>query len=169
MDSVSVSIAFGSKYRDVAIKKAFLISSVFGAFQGIMPLIGYGLGINFAKFVSSFDHWIAFTLLLFLGAKMIYESFNDSEDDIKDLSLKTIYILAIATSIDALAIGLSFAFLEQSIYLTSFIIALVTFVLCYIAIYIGNRLGSFLESKAEALGGVILIALGFKILFEHLN
>lgn len=170
MDSVAVSIAIGSKYKDLLISKALFVAAVFGFFQGAMPIIGYYIGINFAEYVQSFDHWIAFILLSGLGMKMIYEAYkNEFDDEITDLSNKTLITLAIATSIDAMAIGVTFAFLQTDIFSASTIIALVTFALCVIAVYIGKKLGSLLESKAEFIGGLILIGLGVKILLEHLN
>jgi putative Mn2+ efflux pump MntP len=170
MDSVAVSIAIGSKYKDLLISKAIFAAAVFGFFQGAMPIVGYYIGISFADYVQSFDHWIAFVLLVGLGGKMIYEAYkNEFDDEITDLSNKTLITLGIATSIDAMAIGVTFAFLQTDIFTASSVIALVTFILCVIAIFIGKKLGSLLESKAEFLGGLILIGLGFKILFEHLN
>jgi putative Mn2+ efflux pump MntP len=170
MDSVAVSIAIGSKYKDLLISKAIFAAAVFGFFQGAMPIVGYYIGISFADYVQSFDHWIAFVLLVGLGGKMIYEAYkNEFDDEITDLSNKTLITLGIATSIDAMAIGVTFAFLQTDILTASSVIALVTFILCVIAIFIGKKLGSLLESKAEFLGGLILIGLGFKILFEHLN
>ena len=135
-----------------------------------MPLAGYLIGISFADYVQAFDHWIAFVLLVGLGGKMLYEAYqNEFDDEVSDLSNKTLITLGIATSIDAMAIGVTFAFLQTDILTASSLIALVTFALCVIAVYIGKKLGSLLESKAEMLGGIILIALGTKILLEHLG
>ncbi|HLD24106.1 MAG TPA: manganese efflux pump MntP family protein [Sulfuricurvum sp.] len=168
MDSVAVSIAIGSKYKDLFLSKALFAASVFGFFQGAMPIAGYFIGISFAEYVQSFDHWIAFVLLVGLGGKMLYEAYqNEFDEEVSDLSTKTLITLAIATSIDAMAIGVTFAFLQTDIYTAASVIALVTFVLCVVAVYVGKKLGSLLESKAEMLGGVILIGLGFKILLEH--
>ncbi|MDD2827992.1 MAG: manganese efflux pump MntP family protein [Sulfuricurvum sp.] len=170
MDSVAVSIAIGSKYKDLLVSKALFTAAVFGFFQGAMPIAGYFIGISFAEYVQSFDHWIAFVLLVGLGGKMLYEAYhNEFDDEVTDLSTKTLITLGIATSIDAMAIGVTFAFLQTDIYTAASVIALVTFVLCIVAVYIGKKLGSLLESKAEMLGGVILIALGCKILAEHLG
>jgi putative Mn2+ efflux pump MntP len=138
--------------------------------QGAMPIAGYFIGISFAQYVQAFDHWIAFFLLSGLGAKMIYEAYqNEFDDEVTNLTNKTLITLGIATSIDAMAIGVTFAFLQTDIYTAASVIGLVTFVLCVAAIYIGKKLGSFLESKAEMLGGLILIGLGCKILAEHLG
>lgn len=170
MDSVAVSIAIGSKYKDLLVSKALFAAAVFGFFQGAMPIAGYFIGISFAEYVQAYDHWIAFILLVGLGGKMLYEAYkNEFDDEVTDLSTKTLITLAIATSIDAMAIGVTFAFLQTDIYTAASVIALVTFVLCVVAVYIGKKLGSLLESKAEMLGGVILIGLGCKILFEHLG
>lgn len=170
MDSVAVSIAMGSKYKKLRVPKILFIAAVFGIFQGIMPLAGYFIGISFADYVQAYDHWVAFVLLVGLGGKMLYEGYQDEfDEEVSDLSSKTLIALAVATSIDAMAVGVTFAFLQTDIYAASAIIAVVTFVLCWVAVYIGKKLGSFLESKAEMLGGVILIGLGCKILIEHLS
>lgn len=168
MDSVAVSIAIGSKYKKLLFFKILFIAAIFGIFQGIMPLGGYILGISFAEYAQAYSHWIAFILLGGLGGKMLYEAYkNEFDEEVTDLSDKTLITLAIATSIDAMAVGVTFAFLQTEILFASAVIAFVTFGLCLIAVYIGKKLGSLLESKAEALGGIILIALGFKILAEH--
>ena len=168
MDSVAVSIAIGSKYKELLLSKILVIAAVFGLFQGVMPLAGYLIGISFAEYVQAYDHWIAFLLLVGLGGKMLYEAYQDEfDEEVTDLSTKTLITLAIATSIDAMAVGVTFAFLQTEIYFASAMIALVTFALCFVAVYIGKKLGSLLESKAEILGGLILIGLGCKILLEH--
>lgn len=168
MDSVAVSIAIGSKYPRLPMQRSLLAAGLFGLFQGLMPLIGYFIGISFAKYVEAYDHWIAFVLLVGLGGKMLYEAYkNEFDEEVHDLKVKTLITLSIATSIDAMAVGVTFAFLSTDIWSASAIIALVTFALCVIAVYIGKKLGSMLESKAEMMGGLILIALGFKILLEH--
>ena len=168
MDSVAVSIAMGSKHQKLLLPKILFIAMVFGFFQGIMPLAGYFIGISFSSYVQAYDHWIAFILLVGLGGKMLYEAYkNEFDEEVTDLSNKTLVTLAIATSIDAMAVGVTFAFLQTDIYTASGIIAVVTFILCLGAVYIGKKLGSILESKAEMLGGIILIGLGCKILLEH--
>lgn len=168
MDSVAVSIAIGSKYKKLLLPKIVLIAAVFGFFQGVMPLVGYLIGISFAQYVQAYDHWIAFVLLVGLGTKMLYEAYkNEFDEEVTDLSNKTLITLAIATSIDAMAVGVTFVFLQTDIMIAAGVIGLVTFVLCLAAVYVGKKLGSFLESKAEILGGLILIGLGFKILLEH--
>lgn len=170
MDSVAVSIAIGSKYPDLLLSKALFSAAVFGFFQGAMPLAGYFIGLSFAEYVQAFDHWIAFFLLSGLGIKMLYEAYkNEFDEEVGDLSTKTLLTMGIATSIDAMAIGVTFAFLQSDILTASTVIALVTFALCVIAVFIGKKLGSLLESKAEILGGLILIGIGTKILLEHLG
>jgi manganese efflux pump family protein len=170
MDSVAVSIASGSKYKNINFATTIKIALFFGIFQGLMPLIGYFAGTLFASFVNSIDHYIAFAILIFLGYSMIKEAKEDDfEDEVKDLKNKTLFILAIATSIDALAVGITFSFQEVNIWYAVSMITIITFILCVIAVYVGKRLGGFLESKAEYLGGIILIILGFKILLEGLN
>lgn len=167
MDSVAVSIASGSKYKDINFYTTIKIALFFGIFQGLMPLIGYFAGSLFASFVDSIDHYIAFIILVFLGYKMIKEAMEDEfEDEIKNLENKTLFILAIATSIDALAIGVTFSFQSIDIIYAVSLIAIITTILCIFAVYLGKFLGGYLESKAEYLGGIILIILGFKILIE---
>ena len=169
MDSVAVSIASGSKYKNINKFDIFKIALFFGVFQGIMPFIGYYAGSLFASFIDSIDHFIAFIILIFLGYNMIKEAREDNfEEDVTDLKNKTLLILAIATSIDALAVGITFSFQEVNIFYAVFLITLITFILCVVAINIGKYLGGYLEDKAEYLGGIILIILGFKILIEGL-
>lgn len=167
MDSVAVSIASGSKYKDINFFIILKIALFFGVFQGIMPLFGYLLGNTFSSFVDTIDHYIAFIILIYLGFKMIKEARNSNfEDEVKDLKNKTLVLLAIATSIDALAIGITFSFSSVDILYAVSLITVITFILCFIAVFIGRFLGGFLEDKAEYLGGIILIILGFKILIE---
>ncbi len=170
MDSVAVSIASGSKYKSINFFDVLKIALFFGIFQGLMPLLGYFVGNMFASFVDAIDHYIAFVILLFLGFSMIKEArAGNFEEEIKNLKNKTLFILAIITSLDALAIGITFSFQDIDIIYAVFLITLITFVLCVITVYIGKFLGGFLEDKAEYLGGIILIVLGFKILLEGLN
>ncbi len=168
MDAFAVSICKGLSMKKININKIVIIALYFGIFQAIMPLIGYFLGKGFENFVTQIDHWIAFVLLLFIGANMIKDSFNDNEDENDDTGFKTMIILAIATSIDALAIGITFAFLGTNIVLATSIIGVVTFALSAIGVIIGNRFGNRYEKVAKIIGGTILIIMGAKILFEHL-
>lgn len=170
MDSVAVSIASGSKYKNINFIIAVKIALFFAIFQGLMPLLGYFVGNTFASIVDSFDHYLAFVILVYLGYRMIQEAREDNfEDEVKDLNNKTLLILAIATSIDALAVGITFSFEDIDIFYAVSLITIITFVLCIFAVYIGKFLGGSLEDKAEYLGGVILIILGFKILLEGIN
>lgn len=170
MDAFAVSIAKGmTMKKEELFKYALIFGLFFGLFQGIMPLLGWWAGSYFQELISSFDHWIAFVLLVVIGANMICDSFHTDEgNEPQNLTLKTILILAIATSIDALAVGISFAFLEVDIILPVVLIGCTTFVLSFIAVYIGNKLGGLLEKYAGILGGIILIIIGSKILIEHL-
>ena len=170
MDSVAVSIASGAKFKTtITLLTTLKIALFFGFFQGFMPLLGYFIGSSFASYVDEYDHFIAFIILLYLGYNMIKEGLEDDiEDEVSNLKTKTLVMLSIATSIDALAVGITFSFEAVSILYAVSLIAAVTFVLCVIAVNIGKKLGGFLESKAEFLGGGILILLGFKILLEGL-
>jgi putative Mn2+ efflux pump MntP len=170
MDSFSVSIANGLISKTFEIKKAFKISMFFGFFQAIMPVIGWLAGVYIADLISGFDHWVAFGLLVLIGFRMIYESLrNESKRLISSLSINVLLILSIATSIDALAVGLSFSLLKTSIIIPAILIGLVTFFLSFIGVYFGLRFGRFLKNRVEILGGLILIAIGLKILIEHVG
>lgn len=170
MDAFAVSIVSGSVYKQLKIKHAFRIAVFFGGFQAIMPLIGSLAGISVKEYVASYDHWIAFALLSAVGAKMIYESFKitAAEKIFNPENILVLLVLSVATSIDALVVGITLSFLQVSITLAVVIIGLVTFVLSYLGVLIGTKIGHFFESKIEALGGLILIALGLKILIQHL-
>ncbi len=169
MDSVAVSIASGAKFKSINLFNIIKIALFFGIFQGLMPLIGYFLGSTFSNFVDSIDHYIAFIILVYLGYRMIKEGLDDNiEDEIENLKNKTLFILSIATSIDALAVGITFSFQEIDILYAVTLITIVTFILCIVAVFIGKKLGGYLENKAEFLGGGILILLGIKILIEGL-
>ena len=148
---------------------ALKLGLAFGIFQGLMPLIGYLAGSTFSGYIQSVDHWVAFILLALIGLNMIKESREEKEnEEVSDLSLKVILLLAIATSIDALAVGVSFAFLKVNIVLACSIIAVVTFILSFICVMVGKRLGSLFQKYAEIFGGIILMMIGAKILIEHL-
>lgn len=171
MDAFAVSICKGLAIKKINTKKCIKIGTYFGLFQALMPLIGYFIGNFFDELVVNYDHWIAFILLSVLGANMIIESINEKDDDEKNekLDFKTMILLSIATSIDALAVGITFSFLDVNIIMSSSIIGVVTFILCIIGVIIGNKIGNKLSKKASIFGGVVLIALGVKILLEHLN
>ena len=167
MDAFAVSVCKGLAMKKMDIKKALVCSLYFGVFQALMPLIGFLLGSGFKNVVSSIDHWIAFVLLGIIGINMIKEA--KSCDVVNDsMDVKTMFTLAVATSIDALAIGVTFAFLKVSIIPAVSIIGLITFVCCFIGDKLGSVFGEKLKSKAEIMGGVMLILIGTKILIEHL-
>lgn len=173
MDAFAVSICKGIKMTNKKILHVIIIGLFFGGFQMLMPIIGWFLGSRFEKYITAFDHWIAFFLLGILGIKMIYEALknkNDEVEDLKDkLDIKELFILAVATSIDALAVGITFAFLEVNILTSSSLIGIITFSLSIIGVFLGRTIGGKLKNKAEILGGIILILIGLKILLEHLE
>ena len=170
MDAFAVSITSGITIRRLRIRHALRIALFFGLFQSLMPIIGWLSGIALKDFIAGVDHWIAFGLLSIIGCKMIYESFKlePTENKIDPLNIYVLFILSIATSIDALAVGLSLSFLEVAIVLPAIIIGIVTFLLSFLGVYIGNKVGHFFERKIEIIGGLILIGIGIKILIEHL-
>ena len=170
MDAFVVSIVSGSAYRQLHIRGALRIAIFFGAFQAFMPLIGSLAGLTLREYISRCDHWIAFGLLAAVGGKMIYESFKikSVEENPDPSNIFVLLVLSIATSIDALAVGISLSLIAGSIAVAAIIIGLVTFILSYLGVCIGKRFGHFFESKMEALGGVILIGIGTKVLIEHL-
>lgn len=170
MDAFAVAICKGISMKKMNWKKAIIIGIYFGGFQALMPTIGYFLGTFFQNLITSIDHWIAFILLGIIGGEMIKESFEeDSENRNDDVSIKTMLVLSIATSIDALAIGITFAFLKVNLPLAVSLIGIITFILAIVGTKIGNRFGDKYESKAELTGGIILVLLGIKILLEHMN
>ncbi len=170
MDAFAVSICKGLSIKKLNCKKMIVIALYFGLFQAIMPLIGYILGSTFEDFIIKIDHWIAFILLLIIGISMIKDAFSKKVEKHNDLiDIKTMLILALATSIDALVVGMTFAFLKTNIVLAILIIGSVTFILSLIGVKIGNKVGLKYEKKSQIVGGVILIFIGSKILLEHLN
>ena len=170
MDSFAVSVCKGLSMRAFNLKKTIIIGFYFGVFQALMPLIGYFLGSTFQNIVADIDHWIAFILLGTIGLKMIKESYNSENDDKNDnIDFKTMVVLAIATSIDALAVGVTMAFLNTNIYFSISIIGIIAFILSMLGVKIGNKFGDKFQNKAEIIGGVILILIGLKILLEHLG
>lgn len=170
MDAFAVSIGKGLSARRVSWREALTVGLWFGGFQALMPVIGYYLGISFADLVTKIDHWIAFGLLLLIGGNMIRDALKGEGDKPVDSSFafRTMLVLAIATSIDALAVGISFAFLGTDLWRSILIIGLTTFAFSVVGLLIGKKVGSHFHAGAEILGGVILIAIGLKILVEHL-
>jgi manganese efflux pump family protein len=170
MDAFAVSITSGLAIRKERLNSAIKIGFMFGMFQAIMPVIGWFSGSLLANFISQFDHWLAFILLSFIGIKMIYESFHekDNKKHIQSMNFMFFFLLGIATSIDALIVGVSFAFLNVSIMKSVIIIGLTTFSFSFTGVYIGNKVGHFFEKRVEIIGGLILIGIGVKILLEHL-
>jgi putative Mn2+ efflux pump MntP len=168
MDSFSVSITRGfTNTKTTQSLEALKIAFFFGLFQGFMPIIGWFAGLSVIDFISSFDHWIAFGLLSLIGGRMIYESVSkESKQVINSSSLKVLLVLSIATSIDALAVGISLSFLETSIVIPAIIIGIITFSLSFLGVFIGKKFGSYFE-KIGILGGVILIVIAIRILIEH--
>lgn len=168
MDAFAVAICKGLSVSKLRPSHALKTGLWFGGFQALMPMIGYYAGVRFADVVSSVDHWIAFILLGFIGANMIKESFSrEEENHDSDFSFKTMLAMAVATSIDALAVGVSFAFLRVSIWMAVLIIGLMTALFSIAGVRIGNVFGSRYKSLAELVGGVILLLMGIKILIEH--
>lgn len=175
MDAFAVSICKGLAMRKVNKKQAIVIGLFFGGFQALMPFIGWVLGSQFESYITSIDHWIAFGLLGFIGGKMIVEAVKPEEEQVEidrmdpPLDIKEMFILAVATSIDALAIGITFAFLKYPIVEAISIIGIVTFFISIGGVYVGNFFGNKYKNKAELAGGLILVLLGLRILLSHLG
>lgn len=171
MDAVAVAIANGCAAKKIELRPALIMAFLFGFFQMLMPVIGWLAGFSFKKTIASYDHWLAFIILFFIGAKMLWETRHSKECRAKAniMSMPVLLGLALATSIDALAVGLSFSLLAVEIIIPVLIIGLVTFFLSFFGIRIGHKLGSKISGKVEILGGLILIAIGLKILLEHLR
>ncbi len=171
MDAFSVAISVGANARAISFGPVFRLSFFFGLFQVLMPIVGWSAGASVANYIAGYDHWIAFGLLAFIGGKMIMESFNDEE--VRDQSADptkglTLIMLSVATSIDALAVGLSFAFLKVSILYPSIIIGIVAFLMTAVGMLFGEKLGKIVGKRVGILGGLILIGIGVKILIEHM-
>ncbi len=171
MDAFAVAVCKGLSVRQVKVKHFLLTGIWFGGFQGLMPFIGYLLGTTFESYINTFDHWIAFALLALIGGNMLKEGFSKEEEKANDsFSVKTMLVLALATSIDALAVGVTFALLpDVNILAAVLFIGVITFILSAIGVKIGNIFGAKYKSKAEIAGGTILVLMGLKILLEHLN
>jgi putative Mn2+ efflux pump MntP len=173
MDAFAVSLCKGLRMRRIKYAQALVIALFFGFFQAAMPLLGWVLGLQFERYITAIDHWIAFILLGIIGAKMLYDSLTEDPscpiESVEHLDLKELLLLSIATSIDALAVGITLAFLKTDIIRSVSCIGLITFVLSFAAVAIGNRFGNRLQSKAGIVGGVTLLAIGLKILLSHLG
>lgn len=170
MDAFAVSVCKGLAMPKITLKKTLIVGLWFGGFQALMPAIGYFLGVQFRDKITAIDHWIAFILLGLIGANMIKEACSgDCEEENESLDIKTMFLLAVATSIDALAVGITFAFLNVRLLSAVSFIGVTTFALSAIGVKIGNVFGTRYKAKAELAGGVILILLGLKILLEHLG
>ena len=172
MDAFAASVCKGLNMRRMNIKNMLVIGLFFGGFQALMPAVGWVLGKQFENYITSEDHWVAFALLVFIGGKMIYDVFEDKgEDDYGEktdrVDVKEIFTLAIATSIDALAVGISFAFLQVDIVKAASVIGITTFLLSAAGVAVGNIFGAKYEKKATLAGGIILVLIGLKILLEH--
>lgn len=170
MDAFAVSICKGLSVKKIGAKHVLTAGLYFGGFQAIMPMLGFLLGFKFERFIVSIDHWVAFVLLALIGGNMIKEALSDDEEKLDgSFSPKTMLPLAVATSIDALAVGISFAFLGVDIVMAATLIGVTTFVISGAGIIVGNVFGARYKNKAEIAGGVILILIGLKILLEHLG
>ncbi len=170
MDAFAVSVVSGSAYKQLNVKHAFRIAVFFGGFQAFMPLIGSLAGLTVKEYIANYDHWIAFALLSAVGGKMIYESFKiaPARENFNPANILVLLVLSVATSIDALAVGITLSFLAVSIATAVVIIGLVTFVLSYLGVLLGKNFGHFFENKIQTLGGLVLIGLGAKTMLEHL-
>jgi putative Mn2+ efflux pump MntP len=170
MDSFAVSIVSGSTNKQLKVRQALLMAIFFGGFQLFMPLVGSLAGLGLKEYIAGYDHWVAFGLLAAVGGKMIYESFRVKSAS-KNLNLSNIFVLlvlSVATSIDALAVGVTISLITATVARAVIIIGLVTFMMSYLGVFIGKKFGHFFESRVEAVGGAVLIGIGLKILFEHL-
>jgi manganese efflux pump family protein len=174
MDAFAVSVNNGFLIKELKVRHSLRIAFSFGLFQAVMPVIGWFGGVFLLSFIRKVDHWIAFLLLAGIGIKMIVEAVIEKKEDGKECETKTclhfptLMLMSLATSIDALAVGLSFGVLNMPLIVPVTIIGIITFLICLVGIYLGNRIGHLFENKLEIAGGVILILLGLKILLEHL-
>jgi manganese efflux pump family protein len=170
MDAFAVSIASGIAIKDLRIKHALIIASWFGIFQAVMPLLGWLSGIKLQRFICEIDHWIVFGLLFFIGCKMIYEAFKieSVEKKTNPMDVAVLFSLSIATSIDAFAAGVSFALLDIGVAEPVIFIGIITFIMSFIGVWIGDRGTHFFEKKIEIAAGLVLIGIGIKVLIGHL-
>lgn len=170
MDATAVSIGKGLSVKRVELSHVLKVGLWFGGFQALMPIVGYLLATQFAGIVVGIDHWIAFGLLVLIGLNMLREAIWGEEESLdSDFDVRTMALMAVATSIDALAVGVSFAFIHANVWIASSIIGVVTFALSALGLYLGRKIGSHIGSKAGILGGLVLIGIGIKILIEHLG
>ncbi len=170
MDAFAVSVCKGLSVRKTNIRHALCVGAYFGGFQALMPLLGFVLGRQFESLITSVDHWIAFVLLAVIGGNMIRESFKEEDEELNaSFAFKTMLPLALATSIDALAMGVTFAFLRVDIVPAVLFIGVITFVLSAVGLKVGNVFGAKYKARAELFGGVVLVLMGLKILLEHLG
>ena len=173
MDACAVSVSCGIACQDTKLKHAFKAAFFFGTFQAIMPLIGYYAGRAVYEYISHIDHWISFIMLTVIGGRMIYSALKGNEDDKTEFeknpfSNKSILMLAVATSIDALAVGVSFALADADIFVSVAIIGGITFLLSFLSVLLGKKVGKMFQSKAEFTGGIILVLIGLKILLDSI-
>ncbi len=175
MDAFAVSISYGCTPKKVPLKHILLIAFSFGAFQAFMPVLGWHVGRFFAELIKNYDHWVAFALLAYIGTRMVIEGLKSEktddtfcETDEHILDLKKLFVLSVATSIDALAVGLSLSLLGYEILTPAAIIGVTTFIFSYIGVKMGCRLHKILGKRVEVFGGVVLIAIGVKIILEHM-
>ena len=171
MDAFAVSVAAGAAQKELRLSHVLRMAFFFGAFQAVMPLIGWLVGLSFKDAIMAYDHWVAFGLLTVIGGKMIYESFKlkSAEEKATDVSsLMVVLVLAIATSIDALAVGVTLSLITEHVAVAVIVIGMITFVLSYIGCWLGKRIGHLFENRIEIVGGVILIGIGVKILLQDM-
>ncbi|MFA6521138.1 MAG: manganese efflux pump MntP family protein [Candidatus Gracilibacteria bacterium] len=167
MDAFTVSISGGASLNKPTMRKSLLTASYFGFFQFFMPILGWYGGTFFSGIINAYDHWVAFVLLVLVGGKMVFEFFTEVEEKSFSLNHKMLLLLAIATSIDALGVGLSYAFLHVQIIIPSIVIGVVTFIFSVVGVCLGKTLKRILKNKAELIGGIILIGIGLNILKTH--
>lgn len=173
MDAFAVSVCKGLGMRNMRYDQALVIGLYFGVFQALMPLIGWLLGTSFSHYIQAFDHWIAFVLLVFIGGKMLWDAFHEEKKEVAEaadakLDHRELLMLAVATSIDALAVGIAFACLDVEIWSSISMIGVITLCISFCGVWIGNRFGNRFEKKAEIIGGIVLVLIGVKILVDHL-
>lgn len=169
MDAFTISVCKGISLKELDLKKACLVGFYFGFFQALMPVLGFLLGLSFKNIFLFIDHWIIFVLLVVIGANMVYEAYCNNDNEMNEyIDLYSMFLPALATSIDAFAVGITFVFLEINILITIIIIGLITFIITSIGVFVGNKVSNINKRLAKYIGGIILIILAFKILLEHI-